>query len=508
MKTTRTLPIRVWIGLTLLAVVAVPVLAMFAVAAHSVSRAATPIPNVTQYRKELIDNAANWNDPAWQQAEGSRLQAAGVGVVLYNTAGQIVFRSDAGMPGASPVMESASGPLPPLPGQKDVTFVYTGQARPVTAIRLTDGNTVMGTALLSSGAPATAFAVRTIEPNIFQTWLLQLAGPSSLRIALTGLVTLVVTAVIAAWFLGRALLRPLAATSRAARQIAAGDLDFTLPASHVREVAEVGAAFRAMGDALRASLERQEASDAERRFLITAIAHDLRTPLFALRGYLEGLAKGIATTPEKTGRYLGICQEKAAALERLIADLFTFTRVEYVDDTPRREPIDPGALLRHAVESMQPRAEEKGIHLLLDGTDTACPAEADGHLLVRAVENLLDNALRHTPEGGTITVRWERDAAGLTFTVADTGPGIPPPDLPHLFTPLFRGETSRNRRTGGAGLGLTIAQRILKAHGGTLSAANHPGGGAIFTATLPATSIPADNRREAGLHPVPEAALA
>src|SRR5205085_7981670 len=111
----------------------------------------------------------------------------------------------------------------------------------------------------------------------------------------------------------------------------------------------------------------------------------------------------------------------------------------------------------------------------------------DGHLLARAVANLLDNALRHTPDGGQIRVRWHWEDATLVFTVADTGPGIAAHDLSHLFTPLYRGDASRNRQTGGAGLGLTIARRILQAHGGDLTAANGATGGAVFTATLPIT---------------------
>ena len=111
--------------------------------------------------------------------------------------------------------------------------------------------------------------------------------------------------------------------------------------------------------------------------------------------------------------------------------------------------------------------------------------EGDAHLLARVVENLLDNALRHTPSGGEVTVRWRADAGRMTFTVADTGPGIAARDLPHLFDPLYRGEASRNRETGGAGLGLAIARRILRAHGGDLVAANRDDEGAEFTGWLP-----------------------
>src|SRR5690606_31615026 len=105
----------------------------------------------------------------------------------------------------------------------------------------------------------------------------------------------------------------------------------------------------------------------------------------------------------------------------------------------------------------------------------------DAHLLERAVENLLDNALRHTPASGMITLTWQVEADRATFTVDDSGPGIAPQDLPHLFDPLYRGDPSRNPETGGVGLGLSIARRILRAHGGDLTAANRPEGGARFT---------------------------
>lgn len=287
-----------------------------------------------------------------------------------------------------------------------------------------------------------------------------------------------------AWFVGPAVLRPLAAMGEAARTIAAGNLDVSLRASRVREVAEVSAAFAAMGAALRASIEREAELEQERRLFIGAIAHDLRTPLFALRGFLQGLEHGIAATPERAARYVAICQDKAAALDRLIADLFAYARAEHLQDVPHRETFDLGALLAKTADSVRPLAETKGIDLELSGPDP-CTIGGDPHLLARAIDNLLDNALRHTPPGGRIAVAWRDEGARAVFSVADTGPGIAPQDLPHLFTPLFRAETSRNRHTGGAGLGLAIARRILRSHAGDLTAANRAAGGAIFTAVLP-----------------------
>ncbi|MGH2345613.1 MAG: sensor histidine kinase, partial [Chloroflexota bacterium] len=134
----------------------------------------------------------------------------------------------------------------------------------------------------------------------------------------------------------------------------------------------------------------------------------------------------------------------------------------------------------------RPLAAAKHISMTSEEPGKPYPLMGDSHLLARVVENLLDNAVRHTPAGGRIHLHWGRDGDRLYFTVADSGPGIAAHDLPHLFTPLYRGETSRNRQTGGAGLGLAIARRILRAHGGDLTAANASVGGALFTGTLPA----------------------
>lgn len=290
-----------------------------------------------------------------------------------------------------------------------------------------------------------------------------------------------------AWLTGRNVLRPLAAMSQAARQIAAGDPDIASllrPAPQLREVAAVAEAFATMSRGLQQSIMRQAELEQERRFFVGAVAHDLRTPLFSLRGHLEGLRRGIAATPERAAHYLGVCQEQAETLERLVSDLFTYTRLEYLEQTPCHEPLELGGLLRGRVEGMQPRADAKGVALAAEGPGAPCSLDGDGHLLARAVDNLLDNALSWTPPGGCVRVRWCRDDDGYAFSVSDTGPGFAAADLPHLFTPLHRGEASRNRRTGGAGLGLAIARRILLAHGGDLVAANAIGGGARMTARL------------------------
>lgn len=313
--------------------------------------------------------------------------------------------------------------------------------------------------------------------------------------AVVELGTFALTLAVVVWLVGPPVLRPLGALSQAAESIAGGDLDVNLPPSPVREIAEVSAALEGMSAALRQALERQATLEDERRLFISAIAHDLRTPLFMLRGSLKGLERGVAATPEKQAAYLATCRTQADALERLIADLFTYTRMEYLEQEPERAELDLAALLQQATESSLPVAASKDITLTLDGPDDPCVLMGDSHLLARAIGNLLDNALRYTPRGGVIRIHWIRRTAAITIAIEDSGSGIAAHDLPHIFTPLYRGETSRNRQTGGAGLGLAIAQRILRAHGGDLVAANGPTGGAAFTATLPAAPYAAPAAR-------------
>jgi signal transduction histidine kinase len=311
-----------------------------------------------------------------------------------------------------------------------------------------------------------------------------------------GVITLVLTVAATGIFLGRHVVRPLAAISQAAPAIPYGEADLHLPATCVAEVAAAITALQAMSGNLRAALDQQADMEEQRRQFIGAVAHDLRTPLFTLRAYLDGLNDGLATTPQKTGQYLQACRTSVSALDRLVTDLFSYARMEYLGQQPCREPVDLAALLHTAARAHQPRADGKHITLTVTTSAAPCTLSADEHLLTRVIGNLIDNALRHTPEHGHIDLSCERTDNEATFTIADSGPGITAADLPHLFTPLYRGETSRNRATGGSGLGLAIAHRILLAHGGTLTAGNITPHGASFTARIPAIA-PAAGQHQA-----------
>jgi signal transduction histidine kinase len=458
-----TLPLRLWLVLAVAAIIGAGFLAQMGLTAvmtiwdqHAESA------RLVTVRQILDSSAAAWQSPAWERHTTSSLDALGVDVALYSSppgaAGQILSRS----------------PVYATPGARG----YLGAGAQVGGTR----GPVFQRLVITSGAASRATGVALL-------WLNE-PPPGELPQELWPVIelgTFAFTLAIVVWLVGLPVLRPLAELSRAAEGMAGGDLNVRLrAASPVREIAEVSSALVETGAALQRSLAEQTALEEDRRLFFAAVAHDLRTPLFMLRGYLRGLQLGVATTPEKVTQYVVACSTQAEALERRIADLFAFTCVEYLDREPQREPLELGSLLRETVAAARPPAATKFIALDLNGPATPCNVLGDQRLLVRAVESLLDNAVRHTPEGGRIVVRWRERAGKAEFEIEDTGPGITAHDLPHLFTPLYRGEDSRNRKTGGAGLGLTIARRILRVHGGDLMASNAPAGGARFTATLPA----------------------
>lgn len=294
------------------------------------------------------------------------------------------------------------------------------------------------------------------------------------------------TLLAAGYGLRRLIVKPIEALGRASAQIAEGDWNIELPDSRIAEIASVRDGFVEMAASLRRSFAEQAELEEERRFMIGAIAHDLRTPLFALRGYLDGLEQGIAATPEQMQRYVAVCKEKAVQLDRLVEDLFAFAKTEYLQMTPRSDTLDCRDLLRKSVEDMRRLADIKGIVIVLDESEQACFVKGDAHLLERAINNLLDNAVRHTPANGRIFTHCRREEDGAVITIRDTGPGFAASELARAFDPLFRGEASRNRATGGAGLGLAIARRIFRAHGGELTASNDSAGGAVLIGRLPA----------------------
>lgn len=381
----------------------------------------------------LIESGLDsWSDPDWQNRLLDQLQQAKMEISIVSASDQEVFRS-------SPERISAMSSI------ERYSFIEDGQLLGKAVIYLPKSNTVQ---------------------------LISVFAGLLLAFFIIGVV------------MRRFLLKPLERMSFAARQLAAGDWEIKLPRSRITEISEVRDGFEVMVEGLRKSFQKQTELEEERRFVIAAVAHDLRTPLFALRGYLDGLEQGIAQSPEKLTKYVAVCKEKSAQLDRLVEDLFAFTKLEYLEMKLHTKTVDFTSLIQKSIDSLSPPARQKHISISYFAEDD-CLLSGDKHLLERSINNLLDNAVRHTPVHGEIVVQCYKEKDQVTFTIRDTGPGFSAEDLQRVFEPLYRGEASRNRSTGGSGLGLTISQRIMKRHCGELAAGNHSEGGALLTGWLP-----------------------
>ena len=333
------------------------------------------------------------------------------------------------------------------------------QAPPEAEVR-EPGGRVLGTlVLLPPAAPvssqdATAFGSRF-----------------DLRLAVAALAAGIV-ALGLAWALSRRMLKPVETLTQAARRLGAGDLDSRVPVATSDEIGELSRAFNAMAEAL----SRQEAL---RRTMVSDVAHELRTPLTNLRCQIEALEDGLMTPSSET---LHSLREEVLLLSRLVEDLQTLSVADAGRLALDRASVDVRDLVEGALESFGAAAAEH--RLTLRNEVGALPAAfVDATRIAQVLRNLLTNAMRHTPEGGTITVSASADDGHVTVSVRDDGPGIPAEHLPHVFERFYRADPSRARTTGGAGLGLAIVQGIVHAHGGTVAAASE--GGAVFRFTLP-----------------------
>jgi signal transduction histidine kinase len=245
----------------------------------------------------------------------------------------------------------------------------------------------------------------------------------------------------------------------------------------------VAAAALAAGLAVRQSMEERMRRQVEeaRRGLVAAASHDLRTPLASLRLLVEAIDDGVAG--EDRDRYLGEIRTHVAVLSDLIDDLFELSRIEAGDIAWTMRKVEVGDLIGDTVAAFRTSAEERGVHLAAELPAEKVVAEADAEKVQRVLFNLIQNAIRHTPADGSVTVRAKAGPGGVEVEVADSGEGIPAGEGEHVFEAFYRGERSRNED--GAGLGLAISRAIVEAHGGRIWLEDaHPGTRVRFT--LPA----------------------
>jgi signal transduction histidine kinase len=327
--------------------------------------------------------------------------------------------------------------------------------------------------------------------NVWVTARLMFASEHDLLLATVLLLFAGGIAMSVGYFLSAALTDRIVTLDGAAREIAQGRLDVRVPVSGNDEMASLAQTFNDMAEQLEAAALKQQELDTLRRSLIAWVGHDLRTPLASVRAIVEALADGVVDDPDTVSRYLHTAQREIRSLSLLIDDLFELAQLEAGGLRLERLPNSISDLISDTIESFSELAARRGVNLEGSVEPGVDPVLMDAQLIGRALSNLLGNALRYTPADGHVQVQARKLAAGVLVEVQDTGEGISAADLPHIFERFYRGEKSRSRATGGAGLGLAIAKGIVEAHGGQISVESSAGQGTCFGFILP-PQVPSD----------------
>lgn len=350
--------------------------------------------------------------------------------------------------------------IPTTAGEKEVVRADVDGARMVATVRR----------IALDGGAAIAVAIGRSEPVL----PVQFVSRALVLAIAVGTATLIAFAV---WFTG-VTRRRLAGLEGASRRIADGDLGARAPVDGDDEITAVSVAFNDMAGELEAVRER------ERAFLM-AVGHDLRTPLTTIRGYAEALDEGAVDAADME-RVASVLHVQTDRLSRLVEDLTLLARLEAREFSLRPEPVDVGAHVKEIVESYRERADRVFVRLSF----TAAPVglvTVDPDRLSQICGNLLNNALRYTPDGGAVAVRVESAGESVRLSVADSGPGIDPGDLPRVFDRLYVAERYRPIRPEGSGLGLSIVKELVDAMGGGVAVDSRLGRGTTVTVDLPAS---------------------
>ena len=416
------------------------------------------VARVRQFISEYYDRRRDWreNRAALQEILERAGPVSGQRIKVYDEKGALVADSHAF--------------LPPPPNGED------HNDRPERGHRITRFP------VLLNGEQVGAFTVYGTRADGPESQPPALADPEASRISevvnrslLWSGIGAALAGILLVWLLSRRALTPLQSLGATARRLGRGDLSERAETGGPTEIRQLALSFNAMASEL-------EEAEHHRRNLTADIAHELRTPLSNIQGYLEAIKDGLVQpTPETIDTIHG----QALHLSRLVEDLRLLAQVEAGALQLQLSPAPLEGLLQSSMEAVRPRADAKGVSLSL-AVDPSLPVpDLDAIRVAQVIGNLLENAITHTPEGGEVSVSAWAESGWVAIEVADTGPGIAPEDLPRLFDRFYRADPSRSRGTGGAGLGLTIARRLIEAHGGTIEADSALSQGSRFTIRLP-----------------------
>ena len=295
--------------------------------------------------------------------------------------------------------------------------------------------------------------------------------PLILRAALVALGA----SVVLAWLISRWVSAPLQNTAQAARSVAAGDYELRLTPSGPDEAHSLATSFNEM-------VEQVQGSQQAMRDFVANVSHELRTPLTSIQGYAQAILDGTAPDAKRAA---GVIHGESERLGRLVEELLDLARMDTGQAPLERKPVDLEAVLSAIVERLKLKAADKGVQLQNEATSLPSLI-GDGDRLAQVFTNLIDNALTHTPEGGSVRLKAETGFGWVSVHVDDTGSGIPPEELSRIFERFYQLDKARSgSMPRGAGLGVAISQEIVQAHGGSLKAQSEVGQGSRFTVRLP-----------------------
>lgn len=286
-------------------------------------------------------------------------------------------------------------------------------------------------------------------------------------------------------YLSKNVLTPLEKLDRGMQYVGEGDYSFDLKKIPANELGRLTLSFKEMREKLRVSLEKQESYEQARNELIASISHDLRTPLASIQGYIEALKEGVAEDEEQRRRYMRVIEDKSKQLNRLIEDLFEFSKLELDQFQLKTVPMD-SSWLSEIFAGVELDSRRLKIQLEIEEEIRSVSLLLDPQRLIQVIMNLVQNAARYIDkEEGKVWITTEQRNDWFIIKVSDNGKGISELDLPFLFDRFYRTEKSRSSKHGGAGLGLAISKAILQAHNGKIKVDSKLGEGSTFSLYLP-----------------------